>query len=44
LDKQEALNILGEIKDNINICCAITMYPDEVLVLIDKIESYINGE
>ena len=41
MDKQEALKILGEIKENINICCAITMEPDEVLELIDKIESYI---
>jgi hypothetical protein len=44
LDKQEALRILEEIKENINICCAITMEPDEVLVLIDKLESYINGK
>tara|TARA_B110000503_G_C7128001_1_gene405555 strand:+ start:1671 stop:1817 length:147 start_codon:yes stop_codon:yes gene_type:complete len=44
VDKQEALRILEEIKENINICCAITMEPDEVLVLIDKLESYINGK
>jgi len=44
VDKQEALRILEEIKDNINVCCAITMEPDEVLLLIDKLESYINGE
>jgi hypothetical protein len=44
VDKQEALRILGEIEDNINVCCAITMEPDEVLVLIDKIKSYINGK
>jgi|TARA_R110000824_G_scaffold50867_2_gene141750 hypothetical protein len=42
VDKQEALRILGEIEDNINVCCAITMEPDEVLVLIDRIKSYIN--
>mgnify|MGYP003672644819 FL=1 len=41
MTKQEALNLLGDIKENINICCAITMEPDEVLELIDKIESYI---
>jgi len=41
LDKQECLRILGEIKENINICCAITMEPDEVLELLDKIEVYI---
>ena len=44
LDKQEALRILEEIKENINVCCAITMEPDEVLVLVDKLKSYINGE
>ena len=43
MDKQEALRILEEIEENINVCCAITMDPDEVLVLIDKIKSYING-
>ena len=41
MDKQEALKILGEIKENINICCTITMEPDEVLELLDKIEVYI---
>jgi len=41
--KDEALSILEDIKDNINVCCAITMEPDEVLVLIDKLENYINN-
>ena len=44
VDKQEALRILEEVKENINVCCAITMEPDEVLCLIDKLESYINGK
>jgi len=44
VDKQEALRILEEIADNVNTCCAITMEPDEVLVLIDKLESYINEQ
>ena len=44
MDKQEALRILGEIADNVHTCCAITMEPDEVLVLIDKLESYINEQ
>jgi hypothetical protein len=44
VDKQEALRILEEIEENINVCCAITMEPDEVLVLIDKIKSYINEQ
>lgn len=45
MSREEALEVLEEIKENINVCCAITMEPDEVLVLIDKLESYIeNGK
>ena len=45
MSKEEALEIIEEIKENVNVCCAITMEPDEVLVLIDKLESYIeNGK
>ena len=44
LDKQEALRILEEIAENINVCCAITMEPDEVLVLVDKLKNYIKNE
>ena len=43
MTKDEALEVLESIKDNINVCCAITMEPDEVLVLIDKLENYINN-
>ena len=42
MNKKEALSILEEIKENVNVCCAITMEPDEVLVLIDKLEDYLN--
>lgn len=41
MDKDEALQILEEIKENINICCAVTMEPEDVLELIDKLESFI---
>ena len=41
---EEALEILEEIKENVNVCCAITMEPDEVLVLIDKLEEYLNEQ
>tara|TARA_Y100000389_G_scaffold187480_1_gene208913 strand:+ start:531 stop:677 length:147 start_codon:yes stop_codon:yes gene_type:complete len=44
LDKQEALRILDDIEENVGVCCAITMDPDEVLVLIDKLKSYINEQ
>ena len=41
----EALEILEQIEENVNICCAVTMEPDEVLVLIDKLRLIIkNGE
>lgn len=43
MNKDEALQILEEIKENINICCAVTMEPEDVLELIEKLESYING-
>ena len=41
MTKSEALSILEDIKDNINVCCAITMEPDEVLDLIEKLEKYL---
>jgi hypothetical protein len=44
MNKEQALQILQEIKDNVHSCCAITMEPDEVLVLLDKIENYIKNE
>ena len=40
----EALEILQEIEDNVTTCCAITMEPDEVLVLIDKLKTYLENE
>jgi hypothetical protein len=43
MTKEEALEILEEVEENVNTCCAITMEPDEVLVLLDKLKSYING-
>ena len=44
MSKEEALDILEEIKENVNICCAITMEPDEVLDLIEKLEKYLRNE
>jgi hypothetical protein len=44
MDKEEALQILEEIKENINVCCAVTMEPEDVLELINKLESYINEQ
>jgi len=39
--KEEALELLEEIKSNVSICCAVTMEPDEVEDLIDKLKSII---
>ena len=38
----EALKILEEIEENVGICCAITMEPDEVLLLIDRLKEILN--
>ena len=37
----EALEILQEIEDNVNVCCAITMEPDEVALLIEKLREIL---
>jgi len=44
MSKDEALKILEEIKENINVCCAITMDPDEVLDLLEKLEEFIEDK
>ena len=38
----EALELLSEIEENVGICCAITMEPDEVLLLIDRLKEILN--
>ena len=43
MSKEEAIEILNEIKENVNTCCAITMDPDEVLDLIEKLEEYLEN-
>lgn len=44
MSREEALELLEEIADNINVCCAITMEPDEVMVLVDKLKEYLENE
>jgi hypothetical protein len=39
----EALLLLNEIEENVNICCAITMDPDEVQEMIDKLRSILKN-
>ena len=34
----KALDLLQEIKENVEVCCAITMEPDEVLLKIEELE------
>tara|TARA_R110000782_G_scaffold257552_1_gene346837 strand:+ start:359 stop:511 length:153 start_codon:yes stop_codon:yes gene_type:complete len=41
---KEALEILEQIEENINICCAITMEPEDVLILIDKLRKILNEQ
>ena len=43
VSKEEALEILEEIEENVGTCCAITMEPDEVLVLIDKLKEFLKN-
>ena len=38
----KAIETLNEIEENINVCCAVTMEPDEVLDLIDKLKKFLN--
>ena len=41
VSREEALSVLEDIKENVNTCCAITMEPDEVLILISKLKEFI---
>ena len=42
--QDEALSILEEIRENVLSCCDITMEPDEVEELIDKLKTIIENE
>ena len=39
----KALEILGEIEENVGVCCAITMDPEEVEVLIYKLKEILQN-
>ena len=41
---KEALKILEEIEENVSVCCAVTMEPDEVLELVDKLREFLNEQ
>ena len=38
----KAIEILDTIEENINVCCAVTMDPEEVFELIDKLKKFLN--
>ena len=35
---KEALEILDQIEEQVDTCCAVTMYPEDVIELIDKLK------
>ena len=39
MSREEALEILEEIEENVGVCCAITMEPEDVQILIDKLRN-----
>ena len=42
---KEALALLDSIEEQVDTCCAVTMFPEDVLELIDKLRTIIkNGE
>jgi hypothetical protein len=40
--KDKALELLEEIESNVSVCCAITMEPEEVLVMIEQLRDEIS--
>ena len=40
----EALELLDEIEENVSICCAITMDPEEVQEMIDKLRNILKNK
>ena len=39
-----ALELLEKITENVSVCCAITMEPDEVLEMIEELRSILENE
>jgi hypothetical protein len=38
---KEALDILDQIEEQVNTCCAITMFPEDVVELIEKLRKIL---
>ena len=41
---KEAIEILEQIEDQVNTCCAITMFPEDVVELIEKLRKILQDE
>ena len=41
VEYKEALEILDQIEEQVDTCCAVTMYPEDVIELIEKLRSII---
>ena len=39
---KEALEILDEIEEQVNTCCAMSMYPEDVVELIEKLRKILS--
>jgi hypothetical protein len=40
---KEAIEILDQIEEQVNTCCAITMYPEDVIELIEKLRKILES-
>ena len=41
---KEALEILDQIEEQVNTCCAITMFPEDVVELIEKLRTILKDD
>ena len=41
---ERALELLEQIEENVSVCCAITMEPDEVLALIEELRTILENK
>jgi hypothetical protein len=40
---EEALELLKKIEENVSVCCAITMEPEEVLAIIEELRELLES-
>lgn len=40
---EEALELLKKIEENVSVCCAITMEPEEVLEMIEELREVLES-